>query len=146
MANVTWTDLVGGPVSLSPNVGGITAASRFNGWLSFPALFGPMHYRLGSGAPMREVHRVEYRASFVIPRVSPTDLVLAQRLVEHLERGGSITVNTTDVAARSYTCTLCDGGQASISGPDPLELWYEVALTVRSTGATRMECVYRSGP
>lgn len=145
MANVAWTDTTGA-ATLEPNVNGVAGASRFNGWLGVPHVVGPMHYRLGSGAPMREVHRREYRATFVIPRIAPEDLVLAQRLVEHLERGGSITVNTTDIAARSYTCTLCEGGSASLSGPDPVELWYSVALTVRSTGAVPMECVYRAGP
>lgn len=145
MASVTWTDAVGA-ASLSPNVGAVASASRFNGWRPFPAVTGPMHYRLGSGAPMREILRRESRATFVIPRVAPDAVALAHRLVEHLEGGGTVTVNTTDLAARTYTCTLCEGGEASIDGPDPVELWYSVRLTLRSTAAGIMECIYRAGP
>lgn len=145
MAAVVWTDSIGA-ATLEPNTNAIGAVSRFNGWNAVPHFEGTDEVRLSDGSPMIDEYRTEYRISFVVPRIAPDKHALAQRLVLHLRRGGTATVNTTDLANRSYTCTRHKGGEAVLDGPDPVELWYSLALSLRTTATAAPECIYRAGP
>src|SRR5688500_6911566 len=130
MASVTWTDGTGA-ASIVPRVNGVSAVSRFNAWEPMPRVIGPRHHRLGTGAPMVEVLRIDRVVSFVVPMLFAADQTLADRLIIHAMSGGQFVVNTTDLAARSYTCTIPEGGDITFGMADGSQLRYELRVSAR---------------
>lgn len=145
MASIQWTDGTGA-ATIAPRVGGVSAASRFNNWEPMPVVVGPRHHRLGSGAPMVEVLRIDRVVSFTVPMLFAEDQALADRLIIHAMSGGTFTVNTTDLAARTYTCTIPEGGAITFGFADGQEMRYELRVQARNTAAAAMQCIYRTGP
>lgn len=146
MASIAFND--GVLTTLSPRVNGITAASRFNGWQPSSPDVGPVGVRLGSGGTMTEVLRTDYLATFVVPYLFADDMAVALRLIRYFMRGNgnTVTVNTTDLAARSYTCERGEGCSMEFVLVDPQELRYELRATVRNVAAADMICTYKAGP
>lgn len=92
-ATITWTDSIG--------AGTLTAlGGRFNGWTPLPGLLADTAIRAGSGArdvfEIREIRRVRLTCPFL-----NTDMATAERLVLHLLRGGTCSLNTADTTTPS---------------------------------------------
>ena len=145
MASITWTDGTGA-ASIAPRLNGIAAASRFNAWEPTPVVVGPRHFTLGTETPMVEVLRITRRVTFVVPYLFAEDQALADRLIIHAHSGGQFVVNTTDLAARSYTCTIPEGGDITFGMADGSDLRYELRVAARNTAAAPLVCIYRTGP
>ena len=127
-------------------------ADRFSGWTPTPNPVGDGVNTLATGALIFFEQRTDYGASFdlenipVKGRTAGTNYVaIAARLIAHLKRGGTCTVNTGDASSRSYaTCGLWPGASPSLTMTDRKNLLYKLSLQVLNLAASpvAMDCVY----
>jgi hypothetical protein len=90
--------------------------------------------------------RQDYGAQFELAHIPAAYLELVGRLLRALRNGGSCTVNTGDVASRSYTCKIFPGWKTERPElTDKVAVEYTLRLKLRNTAAATMLCVYR-GP
>jgi hypothetical protein len=141
VAKIDFTDGTGAATleSATPSPG-----NRFRNWLPDDAPIGPSVPTLADATIHLWEFRKDYLASFEVPGLTMSQLVIAGRLKIHLMSGGSITITTNDSAARVHTAKLAPGTVPTISGPD--ENWeYTFSMVARNTSSATMLCVY-SGP
>lgn len=82
--------------------------------------------------------------SFSITQLGPSQQATILRLKRHLMAGGTVTVRTEDLAARTYTCGLRSGTLPQI-GYDPERMHYSISLElVRTDSDAGMLCIYRA--
>ena len=144
MAKIVFTDTLG---AVDFNNGLTTTAlgvaSRFSAWTPFQRPIGPAATALGTGARSQFAFRIDYGASFEIRDIPVSSLSDALRLMAHLERGGTVEVQTADAASRTYTtCCLAPGGEVSLAQSNATDLTYSMSLTLINLGAAQMLCDY----
>jgi len=143
MATITFTDGTGAvtldnaTTSVSLGVG-----SRFADWTPFQKPIGPRVPALGTGVPYQFRFRTDYGASFSMTDIPNTKMSDMLRCQEWLLRGNSVTVNTGDNAARSYTAYLAPDGDVSITLQDKNVLLYSMSFTLINGSAAAMLCIY----
>src|SRR6185312_16801454 len=117
-------------------------APRFAKWIPDAADVGPNETALGTGQLFQWTYRTDYSASLELPYIPAASLPDLQRLKLWLLRGGSITVNTADASANSYTVTLKPGTTPTLTLDQKL-LEYTLALAILNTVAAPLTCTYR---
>lgn len=143
MATIVFTDGTGAvtldnaTTSVSLGVG-----SRFADWTPFQKPIGPRVPALGTGVPYQFRFRTDYGASFSMTDIPNTKMSDMLRCQEWLLRGNSVTVNTGDNAARSYTAYLAPDGDVSITLQDKNVLLYSMSFTLINGSAAAMLCIY----
>lgn len=127
--------------------GQTTPGDRFASWK-------PLPLPIGKGAnpqssPLRTFFRfrTDHSVSFDLPKITSSgansNLTVAYRLKEHLERGGTCTVNTGDAASSSYTMCLGPGGSISIDLSDREQMEYTMSfIQMVNTGGAMPVCRY----
>lgn len=139
-SSITWTD--GGGAATLTN-GKPVPADRFIGWTPMSPVQKAEADSLGTGQPYPYVFRTDYGASFSLPMIPNTSQATALRLIRWLESGGVVTVNTGDVANRTYTsCFLPKGSHPSFTLSDRRFLEYTLSLTLLNTAAADMLAIY----
>lgn len=143
--SLTWTDEIGAATL----VNGLPApADRFAGWTPFRRPVGPRAHALGTGLPYKYRLRTDYGARFRLEYIKPTRHELVMRLIDHLENGGVVTVNTGDAAGRSYAaCYVAEGFDLSgaLEQSDRRTIEYTLTLELINSGAADMLCLYDGG-
>jgi hypothetical protein len=140
MASISFTD-GSGTVEISNTL--TSVASRFQKWVPLVNPIGPLHHALGTGIPYQYEHRCDHGAKFVLPYIPNTVQSDCTRLLRHLLRAGSITVDTDDLTGNSYTCYLWPGSRPELSDPDPVTLERTLTLSVLNSDDDEvMECLY----
>lgn len=138
MASVTFND--GSARTLTNSL--TAPGNQFRGWTPIPTMIGRRRIAL-IGIPHVYRRRTAYRVSAAIECLKPSELEVAQRAVVHLENAGQVTLNTADVAARTYTCYLAAGDSASISEPNDIgESTFAFTLSIYPAPGTPPLCVY----
>jgi len=143
MATIVFTDGTGA-VTLDNGTTGISlgVGSRFADWTPFQKPIGPRVPALGTGVPYQFRFRTDYGASFSMTDIPNTSMASMLRCQEWLLRGNSVTVNTGDSAARSYTAYLAPDGDVSITLQDKNLLLYSMSFTLINASAAAMLCIY----
>lgn len=143
MATIVFTDGTGA-VTLDNATTGISlgVGSRFADWTPFQKPIGPRVPALGTGIPYQFRFRTDYGASFSMTDIPNTKMSDMLRCQEWLLRGNSVTVNTGDNAARSYTAYLAPDGDVSITLQDKNVLLYSMSFTLINGSAAAMLCIY----
>jgi len=142
LANLRFTDSIGTATvdnGMAEIAGGV--ASRFAGWTPFQRPVGPAATALGTGARIQFTFRVDHGASFEVRDIAPALLPKVLRLMEHLERGGTVRVETGDVAGRVYP-SCCLAGEVTLQQENATDLTYTLGLTLLNLDATPMLCDY----
>ena len=116
--------------------------NRFRAWQPLAPIVGPEEEGLGDGALYVYEFRADYGASFEMPYIQQSDLAIALRLIRHLNRGGTVTVNTDDASSRTYTCQKWKGTQPELGPPDPVTLRRTLKLTLRNTAEADLLCIW----
>lgn len=145
VTSITFTDTIGAATLTN---GKSYPANRFANWAPMTRPIGDTVHRQSDGVPTHFNLRTQYGASFelrMIPQrtVSATRMdAIANRLINHLLRGGSCTVNTGDTDTAAYsTCYLWPGSEPSLTLSDPNQLEYTLSLMLFNT-STAMVCHY----
>ena len=143
MATIVFTDGIGA-VTLDNGTTGMSlgVGSRFADWTPFQKPIGPRVPALGTGVPYQFRFRTDYGASFSMTDIPNTSMASMLRCQEWLLRGNSVTVNTGDNAARSYTAYLAPDGDVSITLQDKNVLLYSMSFTLINASAAAMLCIY----
>lgn len=143
MATIVFTDGTGS-VTLDNSTTGVSlgVGSRFADWTPFQKPIGPRVPALGTGVPYQFRFRTDYGASFSMTDIPNTSMASMLRCQEWLLRGNSVTVNTGDNAARSYTAYLAPDGDVSITLQDKNLLLYSMSFTLINASAAAMLCIY----
>lgn len=143
MATIVFTDGTGA-VTLDNGTTGMSlgVGSRFADWTPFQRPIGPRVPALGTGVPYQFRFRTDYGASFSMTDIPNTSMASMLRCQEWLLRGNSVTVNTGDNAARSYTAYLAPDGDVSITLQDKNLLLYSMSFTLINGTAAAMLCIY----
>ncbi len=115
---------------------------RFQGWVSAPRPIGPMHYALGTQIPYKYVHARSYVAKFELRGIPSSREDDCLRLMDWLLTGGIVTIITGDSNNAEYDCYMAEGGEPTLSAPDPKDLRRTLSLTLVNSEATRMTCIY----
>ena len=115
---------------------------RFQNWIPDATPIGPNETALGTGQVFQWVYRTDYTAAFDMGFIPPARLPDLQRLKVWLLTGGTITVNTGDLSANSYTVSLKPGTVPSWKF-DPKAVEYTLSLAVLNTVAAPLTCQYR---
>lgn len=128
MGSIAWTDSEGAAVLSNdvPSVGG-----RFKAWTSRRRPVGPRETALGTGRLFRFAFRYERIASFTLDEIPTASQALMDRLIEWLEDGGTVQINTGDNASRVYTAVgLAEGTDIDKQQQSGADLTYRLSLTV----------------
>lgn len=102
------------------------------GWTPDVDPIGPAEEALGTGTTFLFTFRTDRCVSFTFPNISPLQMTEALRLKEWLLTGGSITLFTGDLAARSYVAKLRPKTVPRFS-QDPESLEFALALELINT-------------
>lgn len=116
---------------------------RLGNWTPTTTPVGPNVVSLGSGLAEQWIYRTDYGASFELANVQIPNIADLQRLRVWLLAGNNFTVNTADLAARSYTVTLKPGSDTPKWTLDRALLEYTVSFEVLNTAAAPLVCQYR---
>ena len=143
-ASITWTDTAARTLDNGLHAPG----GWFAGWTPFARSVGPRAHALGTGIPHKYEFRTDYGARFRLEHILPTSHGLVLRLIEHLENGGVVTVNTGDAASRSYAeCYLAEGydlrGVFEMTNRRAFE--FTLSLELINAGGEFMLCLYDGG-
>lgn len=134
MPSITFTDSVGAVT--------ITAkAPRFLSWTPGYDVIGDVVESLGTGATFAFEFRHDHTCQFAVNEIPAADFAKMQRLKAHLIAGGQVTVNTDDLAARSYTAIRAPGTFPEWEW-DPTLMRFTLRLAVKNTADAPMLCVY----
>ena len=117
---------------------------RLGNWSPVPDDIGPLAPALGNGIGEQWIFRTDYSVSFEIANIPASSLGDLQRLRLWLRRGNTMTVNTNDLSARSYTVLLKEGSATPSWVLDRALLEYTVSFEVVNTSAAPMICIYRA--
>lgn len=124
-------------------------ANRFDDWTPIPVVNGALVHRQSDMTPTRFKTSVVRGVSFSLSKIpqrtsSAVRLVgIAERLMEHLQNGGSVTVNTGDTSTSSYSgLYLAPGTVPSLVLSDSNQLEYTLTLALFSPAGTRLTCYY----
>ncbi len=136
-ATIVFTDTAGA-ATLTP-----TGLGYLKGFLPDAMDIGPNRATL-DGSIYQFAFRTDYTASVEISPVRPADLAVVQRLKRHLMAGNSVTLNTGDGAARSYTCKLAPETTPEISFRDQRLFDYAFRCVLRNTVSSPLHADYTS--
>lgn len=116
MARIEFND--GTARTLQSSVPAVARANRFSAWSPEARVIGPRRVFLASGLPHVTRVRNDNVATFEVRELKESEQETALRLQAHMRAGNSATLYTEDSAARTYTVSLAEGGDITISPPD----------------------------
>lgn len=117
-------------------------ADRFSNWTPDVDPVGDREAALGTGITSHWSYRDDYLATFDLEYLPASSHPEALRLKRHLETGGTVTVNTGDVANRSYTCRIAPGARVAIEFASRSPIHYTLRLHLKNTAAAPLLCIY----
>jgi hypothetical protein len=129
-SSLEWTDDTG---SATLTNGYPTPGDRFAAWTMMSPLKSVEAETLGDGTLHVFEFHVKYHVSFELRYIPQDQVADALRLIRHLNRGGTVTVNTGDAVDRVYTCQRALEGAVELGPPDPITLRRTLKLTLRNT-------------
>ncbi len=127
--------------------GQVAPGDRFANWKPKPNVIGESSNPQSSPVRTMFRFRTDHAVAFDLPKITSggatSNLTVAYRLKEHLERGGTCTVNTGDAASSSYTMCLGPGGSVAIELSDTEQMEYTMSFTeMVNTGGAMPVCRY----
>lgn len=138
--SLAWTD-GGGATSLTN--GKPVPADRFTNWTPQSFSVKAEAESLATGQPFPFVFRTDFGSTFSLDKIPNTSQAAVLRLQRWLDGGGVVTVNTGDVASRSYaTCYQPKGARSSFTLTNAKTLEYTLSLTLINAAAADMLCIY----
>lgn len=142
MASISFTDATGSATLVQSDDGEPTA--RFNSWTPDPMPIGEQANGLGDGRLWTFEFRVDYKASFEMPRIPMADEAILQRFKLHAERGGFFTLTTDDSESNEYDeCQRAPGTQIDIRlVPETLEYTLRMTAINMAASPVPLRCVY----
>jgi hypothetical protein len=138
-SELEFTDTIGTEILTN---GYPAPGDRFSAWKTDAPVEGPEAEELGSGTLHKYEFHTKYVASFELRDIPQDQWEVADRLVRHLNRAGTVTVYTGDVADRTYTCQKLKGTNPELGPPDRYTLRRNLKLTLRNTEAAVMLCIW----
>lgn len=124
-------------------------ANRFDNWTPVPIVRGTVVGRQSDLTPhgffTADVCGVTFQLSKIPVRTTDTVryLEIARRLVRHLKKCGSCTVNTGDTDSNSYsTLYNMPGAEPSLSLTDTNQLEYTLSVSLFAPDGTALDCFY----
>lgn len=139
---LAWTDSTGAATLTN---GKPAPADRFSAWRNWPSSADSAAVRdvaVGTGLTFRWRFRHEHLASFELRMIPMASLNLLERLKDHLEGGGQVTVTVDDAAAHVHTCVLAPGADVEYEQADPKFQEYTLRLTLRNTADAALLASY----
>jgi hypothetical protein len=139
--SIAFTDAIGAATLTN---GLPSPGDRFTDWTPISPPEESAVNGLGTGARHQWLFRQDYGASFSLDKIPVAELDVVMRLLRWLRTGGSVTVNTGDRIARSYTATAFPGWTIP-EGPafsDHQMLTYTLELKLKNTASADMLCNY----
>jgi hypothetical protein len=138
--SITWTD---GSGAASLTNGKPVPADRFTNWTPGQAAVKADVESLATGQPYPWVFRTDSLVTFSLDKIPNTSQATVLRLIRWLESGGVVTVNTGDLASRTYAnCYLPKGARPSYTMTDRQFLEYTLTLTLVNVAAADMLAIY----
>ena len=139
MGSIAFNDGVARTLTNSVPAG---VGRRLRGWTARPVLVGPVRFGRGTGTRFVWRRRTDWKVSFAIEELLPSEIDVAMYLIAHLQgENKTCTINTEDTAARVYTAWLGEGDEISLSPPNN-RYRYTVSCTLSVTAVTPPLCVY----
>lgn len=139
--SIAFTDATG---SATLTNGLPSPGDRFTDWTPISPPEESAVNGLGTGTRHQWLFRQDYGASFSLDKIPVAELDVVMRLLRWLRTGGSVTVNTGDRIARSYTAKAFPGWTIP-EGPafsDHQMLTYTLELKLKNTASADMLCNY----
>lgn len=140
-ASLTWTD-ADGAATLDNGL----VLCRFNTWEPRSPVVGQKRRLLANGARRVWEYRTDRIVSFTFPLLPRSKMTLMDRLAEHLDREGTVSVATGDTASSTYpTCQLAPDAEApwpKLSDPKLLLYRMDFVLIDMSATPQRMIATY----
>jgi hypothetical protein len=115
---------------------------RFSEWVPDTVDIGPLGVPVGTGVTNVFILRTDYVARTELRNIPDTVLPIAVRLKRHLERGGTVTLNTGDAGHPTYTARIRPGTQVSIEPNDAQRRLFTVKIEFKNTAAADLLCEY----
>lgn len=135
MASIQWTDATGAAELTHAHDG--TVGSRFRSWTPVARAHGVKAHEMESRTRHAFIFGQVYGARFAFDAIPHTNMALMDRLVRHLDGGGTVTVVTDDASSRTYTCCLAP--EADLPDPelsDAVLLHYTMAFDLVNVAAS----------
>jgi hypothetical protein len=137
--SIAWTDSIGAATLTN---GRPVPADRFSGWTpdwvpirAAATLLGPQEEESFEFA---DIHI----ARFELQNIPDTEHDLCLRLKRHLMRNGSVTINTGDDAARTYTAKRRPGSDVTLRPFNIQRRLFAMGFEMKNTAAADMICEY----
>lgn len=143
MASITFTDALGTAILTN---GESAPADRFASWQPRTIPVGRKRHAAASGRRHAYIHRDDFGATFELQGIPRTQMAIMDRLVRHLDAGGTVEVETDDAGTRTYAeCGLAPGAEPPYPRlTDRVTLEYAMAFSLINVAAvpTPMLCIY----
>lgn len=149
-ASIAFTDTIGAATLTNDYP---APADRFGNWTPITRHYGDSVPTLAAGAIVMVRYRTDYGASFELAGIpvkassGGANLVaIADRLIGHLQNGGTCSVTTNDSLSSVYaTCGLYPGTTPSLTLSDRRLLLWTLSLQLINLAGSpvRMDAVYR---
>ena len=115
---------------------------RFWAWTPSRVDIGPRGVPIGTGVTNVWVFRTDHCVSIELRDIPESMHAIALRLIQHLTRGGTATLNAGDPAANTYTVRLRPGSEPSLTVQDEKKPTYLFRVELKNTAAVDILSVY----
>jgi hypothetical protein len=118
--------------------------SRFNNWIFDPDGIGERANGLGDGRLYQYQNRIDYKASFEMPRIPQTSEDLLQRFKYFAESGGLFTVTTDDAESNEYAeCQVAENTKIAITkNRETMEWTLSMTIVNMAVSPIALRCFY----
>lgn len=132
-------------ISFTDDVGAATLTARaptFTNWTPDVDSIADTAFTEADGSPYAWEYRADYVAHLEIHAIPAASLDIAMRLKRWLLLGGTVTINTADLASRTYTAKCRAKKTPELALTDKENLEYTLKLDVRNAAAAPMLAVW----
>lgn len=128
--------------SATLNNGRSAPFDRFWNWTPSRQDIGPRGVPVGTGVSNVWVFRTDHCVSIELRDIPESMHAIALRLIQHLTRGGTATLNAGDPAASTYTVRLRPGTEPSLTVQDERRPSYIFKVELKNSAAADILSVY----
>ena len=128
--------------SATLNNGRSAPFDRFWQWTPSRIDVGPKGVPVGTGVTNVFIFRTDHCVSIELRDIPESMHAIALRLIQHLTRGGTATLNAGDPAANTYTVRLRPGTEPTLSIQDERRPSYVFKAELKNTAAVDLLSVY----
>lgn len=151
MAAISWTDRFG--TARLRSSWPAPFLDRFAAWTPMSRDVGVREENPFTGAVVFWRYRTDFGAAFELRGIRPapqagilpagdSPVIVADRLCQHLNAGGLVTVETENAVATAYTCRVMPGAEATLALESAAAREYTVRLALVNVGGAPMYVPY----